>query len=254
MSDAQKATIIIGNAHALRIFTQMLEKHEKGTLATKNTVESFGGDSHAMDGVVQYIAEWRRQTALQGELLAPKGDDAVAGTPMGAVLEQVSAGDSIAWDNSVPSPRPTAGQLVRWPTGQTESIVTVIGYDAAADAFSVVSGEAHDCAVVAHYADGGALEWWLLSLLLDYTAPRRAVDDTPRAESPAEAAARAADAELGETLDGDQRAEGKKANAEIKKAVAKGVSKQRARNTQAAGLTAGRAVPKPGAGKKKGGQ
>ena len=129
-SNPPAATIRIDTGSDLTIFRQMLDKHQKGTEATKNTVESFGGDPHAMDNVLYCIEKWRRQAVLQFDALQPKGDAAVAGTPIGDAMAKAEASERVA--ALTPDPAflqavggPLVGTTLHWP-GDVETTITAV--------------------------------------------------------------------------------------------------------------------------------
>lgn len=73
-----------------------------------------------------------------------------------------------AWDDTiVPKPRPEPGQLVLMPTGQSTSIVDVLGWDVEREAFRVVDAGGWDGHVVS-YGQRDQVEWRMLNQLLDY--------------------------------------------------------------------------------------
>jgi hypothetical protein len=161
------------------ILQKAIEKQHKNAGAAEGTIGALadGADPFlsrikaALDALVQLIIGAR-----------PPGAQ-LDGTPIGAALANATLrSDPITWAPHVPEPRPKVGDLVRWPTGQTESLIGVAGYDADLGAFAGASEETQFGSLVASPVAG---EWRLLTLLLDYADAENAADVHERAQDTA---------------------------------------------------------------------
>lgn len=188
-ADDRPFSIALPSKHHRVVFAAMVEKFEKGALATKNTCISFGGDPHSFDAVLAVCGDFRRQAATQADMFAGSAEavesavrstrPGAEGTPLGDAIDAALKGpdgaaagqDGVSWTAAVPKPRPAIGQLVRWPTGQTQSIKSALGYLSDKSAFHVMVEDKSVVDVVAHKGTDG-VEWWLLTQLLDYREER----------------------------------------------------------------------------------
>lgn len=99
--------------------------------------------------------------------------DVLKTVPGGPLSPSAPAG-GIQWAETVPTPRPEPGQVVRTAQGHATSIDKVIGFDGEANAFRIIDATGWDGLVFVHPATG---EWRITGQALDYP------EDTPAASS-----------------------------------------------------------------------
>jgi hypothetical protein len=115
---------------------------------------SLASPPDATDGTPKTRAKRGGKPSTVGELLKT-----VPGGPLSPPSD-----DAIVWGESVPTPRPAKGDVVRTAQGHTTTVAKVIGYDGLSSAFRVFDSADWDGLVYAHNG-----EWRILTQTLDYT-------------------------------------------------------------------------------------
>lgn len=162
----------------LMLTRKALEKQVKNSGAAEGTISALAdGDDPFLDNVQRGLQDLVK---LIAGARAP--DKQLSGTPIGEALkaavtqdpatsEQVSGmDDGVRWLDSVPTPRPQIGQMLRWPGGHVTSVGGVKGYDDERGAFVVDDVEGGEAMVLAHNAGDGTPEWRVFNRVLDATA------------------------------------------------------------------------------------
>lgn len=261
--DDGSIVIKVPDDFSLMVLRKAVEKQEKNATAADGTISALAeGDDPFLDRVQRTLLK------LKGLIAGARApENQIADTPIGKALAEATrsavAGekpepvdgstDGSVWAPSVPRPRPKVGQLVRYPTGQGVSIVSIEGHDESAPAgFKVKTTDDMIVAGLVAHQEGEDIVWRMSADADKYPTPLvkpNVADELIAAASPAsekKADAKAAKAPAAKTA----------APAKPAPAAKTGGTKQRERNAQNAGLS--RAVPKSAqtnpTGRKRGGK
>lgn len=253
-------------AHMIDYIAAALERIKSGFVGARPAGSQLDGTpiGEAMkEGKERASGNTTGGKAARGGKGTRGGDPKPVGEIVAASTTAAELGAGVQWADTVPTPRPKAGDTLRTPEGHASSIVTPIGFDVEKGAFRIVDADGWDGFVCASPVDG---EWRLMTRLLDYTAdPIDPIDtsdtiesgvdnlvdgdelsDADRSAEELEADAAHAAAEAGDGVEQtggeDDVPEPYAATAAAKSArAATRTSPQRERNARAAGVS--RAVP-----------